>query len=142
MRPAMLLPCLLLLACANETAIPEATAPRPASAAVPSAPPRPVTAHDGRYLGPVSLNPDRTRECPRPPAVDREISVVQGRATFRLDPDRGVVQSGTIGPEGSIRMADPVDRTIATTGVFADGIFLGTYRNGFCSYAIRAVKRG
>ena len=134
-----------LLGCTNETAIPEASiagsggTTRAASA---SPPPARVVAFDGRWIGTIVLNPDRTRECPRAPSQEREITVTQGRATFVLNPQTRQTQTGLVAAEGSIRLADSLDRTIATTGLFADGVFLGEYRNGLCTYAVRMTKRG
>ena len=136
---------LALLGCTNESAIPEAGiagsggASRSASASRP--PPR-VVAFDGRWMGTITLNPDRTRECPRAPSQEREITVTQGRATLTLNPETRQTQTGLVAAEGSIRLVDSLDRSIATTGLFADGVFLGEYRNGLCSYAVRMTKRG
>ena len=140
--PAAFLGLLALAGCTNESAIPDATSFRNSGTAGPAAsPPARVTSFDGRYTGVITLNPDRTRECPRAPVQEREIAVRQGRATLLLNPQTRQTQSGVVGAEGSLRMVDSLDRTIATTGQFADGIFLGEYRNGLCSYALRMTKR-
>ena len=138
---ALLAPC-LLAACVNETVIPEATttSARPAAAG-PSQPSTPVTAFDGRYAGRFTLNPDRTRACPPAPNEDRDITVRQGRATLLIDPPTRHVLTGTVGPSGDVRMADSLDRTIATTGIFDNGRFQGEHRNGLCSYAVSMTKR-
>ena len=150
LAPAVLGPAVLafgllaLLGCANESAIPEAGiagsggTSRSASASRP--PPR-VVAFDGRWMGTITLNPDRTRECPRAPSQEREITVTQGRATLVLNPETRQTQTGLVAAEGSVRLVDSLDRTIATTGLFADGVFLGEYRNGLCSYTVRMTKR-
>jgi hypothetical protein len=39
-------------------------------------------------------------------------------------------------------MADSLDRTIATTGIFANERFQGEHRNGLCSYTVLMNKRG
>ncbi len=136
---------LLLAACTNETALPEATSAqaRNASAQARPAPPPPkVTTFDGRWAGTVTLQPDRTRTCPRAPSGEREIVVDQGRAVFAINPQIRQTQSGYVSADGSIRLVDSLDRGIATTGLFADGVFQGEYRNGLCAYAVRMVKRG
>ncbi|MBK1658166.1 hypothetical protein, partial [Paracraurococcus ruber] len=86
-------------------------------------------------------NPDRTRACPPAPAEEREITVRQGRAVLLIDPPTRHVLTGTVGPAGDVRMADNLDRTIATTGIFANSRFLGEHRNGLCSYAVQMAKR-
>jgi hypothetical protein len=139
---ALLAPC-LLAACANETAIPEATdagAARTASAAA-GPPAAPVTAFDGTYTGRLTLNPDRTRACPPSPAEERSITVRQGRASFLIEPAVRHVLTGAVGTSGDVRMADSLDRTIATTGIFANGRFQGEHRNGLCSYTVLMNKR-
>lgn len=141
-QPFVFLAILALAACVNETSIPEATSfEAPSAETPPAARPVRVTEFDGRYAGPITLNPDRTRECPRGPAQDRQITVRQGRATLLLNPQTRQTQTGAVGEEGSVRMIDALDRTIATTGQFSDGIFLGEYRNGLCSYSMRMTKR-
>jgi hypothetical protein len=141
---ALAAPC-LLAACVNETVIPQATdAPgaRPAQAAPARAPATAtVTAFDGRYAGAFTLNPDRTRACPPAPAGEREIMVRQGRASLLFNPETRQVLSGTVGNAGDVRMADSLDRAIATTGVFANDRFLGEHRNGVCSYAVTMARR-
>lgn len=142
--PAVLaLGLLALLGCTNESAIPEAgtAASGGASRTTASRPPPRVVAFDGRWIGTVTLNPDRTRECPRASTQEREITVTQGRATFLLNPETRQTQTGLVAAEGSVRLADSLDRAIATTGLFADGIFLGEYRNGLCTYTVRMTKR-
>jgi hypothetical protein len=136
---------LLLAACANETALPEAGSVQARNSnapARPAAPPPKVKDFDGRWVGTVTLQPDRTRECPRAPSAEREINVTEGRAVFALNPQIRQSQSGFVGADGSVRMVDSLDRNIATTGLFADGLFQGEYRNGLCAYAVRMVKRG
>ena len=133
----------LLAACADGAPPPAATAPAaraaPAAAAVPAAP---VTRFDGRYAGPLALLPDRTRRCPEAPNIERELTVRNGRASLALNPQVQQVLNGTVGADGSVRMADSLDRTIATSGVFDGyGGFLGEHRNGLCSYSVRMTKR-
>ena len=141
---ALLAPC-LLAACANETAIPEATdtaaAARTTATAAASKPGVPVTAFDGSYVGRITLNPDRTRACPSTPQEDRTITVRQGRATFLIDPEVRHVLTGAVGASGDVRMSDSLDRAIATTGIFADDRFQGEHRNGLCSYTVLMNKR-
>lgn len=134
----------LLAACVNETTIPEATdtaATRTASAAS-SPPTAPVTAFDGTYSGRLTLNPDRTRACPASPQEDRSITVRQGRANFLIEPSVRYTLTGAVGASGDVRMSDSLDRTIATTGVFANDRFQGEHRNGLCSYTVLMTKRG
>ena len=136
---------LALGACANETSIPLATdtpSTRAAGAAAPAASSAPVTEFDGRYGGTVSLNPDRTRACPAGPTGQREIIVRQGRATLLLNPQTRQTLTGTVGVEGSVRMADSLDRNIATSGIFSPQGFLGEHRYGLCTYAVQMPKRG
>ncbi len=127
-----------LAACTNEAAMPRAAE---ASAAPPAGAAAPVTAFDGRYAGSFALNPDRTRACPPAPAGEREITVRQGRASLLLNPQTQQVLNGTVGASGDVRMSDTLDRTIATSGLFADGRFMGEHRNGRCSYAVTMTKR-
>jgi hypothetical protein len=146
MRPFLpVIGLLLLAACTNETALPEAGSVQARNANAPARPvppPPKVTGFDGRWVGTITLQPDRTRECPRAPSGEREINVTQGRAVFALNPQIRQSQSGFVGADGSIRMVDSLDRTIATTGLFTDGLFQGEYRNGLCAYSVRMVKRG
>ncbi|WP_431272753.1 hypothetical protein [Dankookia sp. P2] len=140
---ALLAPC-LLAACANETTIPEATdtAASRAAAATASKPAAPVTTFDGTYAGRMTLNPDRTRACPPSPLEERSITVRQGRASFLIEPSVRHVLTGAVGPSGDVRMADSLDRTIATTGIFANERFQGEHRNGLCNYTVLMNKRG
>lgn len=138
---------LLLAACAAEPPQPTpppaaaagASSPPPAAAAVPAGP---VTEFDGRYVGRVTLNPDRTRACPPGPASEREIIVRQGRASFPINPEIRQTLAGTVARDGSARMTSMVDRSIATTGLFTHEGFIGEHRNGLCSYAVRMTKQG
>jgi hypothetical protein len=149
MRPAgTFLPLAVLLtlaACAEAPPAPPpaatATAGTPAASPPPRAPAGPATEFDGRYAGTLELNPDRTRACPPAPAEEREITVQDGHATFLLNPRVRQTQTGTVGRNGSVRMAGMIDRTIATSGVFTGTGFLGEYRNGLCSYAVNMTKR-
>ncbi|TDH58296.1 hypothetical protein E2C06_33335 [Dankookia rubra] len=140
---ALLAPC-LLAACANETTIPEATdaAVGRAAATAASTPAAPVTAFDGSYGGRMTLNPDRTRACPAAAQEDRTITVRQGRASFLIEPAVRHVLTGAVGASGDVRMSDSLDRTIATTGIFANDRFQGEHRNGLCSYTVLMNKRG
>jgi hypothetical protein len=141
--PAFLAPplavALLLAACAGDP--PAATPASSRQAGQPPAAAGPVTRFDGRYAGTLVLNPDRTRACPPAPVGEREIIVRNGRATLLLNPQVRQTQTGTVGAEGSVRLADSLDRTIATTGLFTEEWFRGEYRNGLCSYAVQMVKR-
>ncbi len=112
----------LLAACADERT-PPATAQqaRAAPAAEPAAPSASVTRFDGRYAGPLALLPDRTRACPEAPAIEREITVRNGRASLMFNPQVQQVLTGTVGADGSVRMADSLDRSIATSGLFTEG---------------------
>lgn len=144
MRPrhAILAVALLTLAaCANETSLPEATSRQAGAPRAAAPPPARVVAFDGLWVGTITLNPDRTRECPQVAAQERRITVTQGRATFVLNPELRQTQTGVVAAEGTIRLVDALDRAIATTGVFADGTFRGEYRNGLCTYAVRMTKR-
>lgn len=129
-------------ACAGE-APPEASAPRATPAAASPRPASgPVTRFDGRYVGTFALQPDRTRRCPEAPAIERELLVQQGRASLIFNPQVRQVLTGTVDETGSVRMADSLDRTIATSGVLDGQGFQGEHRNGLCSYAVRMTKRG
>ena len=141
-RHLFVLPALLAAtACAGETPPPRAAAP--AAAARPAqASSGPVTKFDGRYVGTLALQPDRTRRCPEPPNIERELLVQNGRARFIFNPQVRQVLTGTVGEDGSVRMADSLDRTIATSGVFDDQGFRGEHRNGLCSYSVQMPKRG
>ena len=130
----------LLASCAGEPP-PAATQARvaPAPAASPAAP---VTRFDGRYAGAFTLLPDRTRVCPAAPAGEREVAVRNGRASLLFNPQVQQVLTGTVGTDGSVRMADGLDRAIATSGLFTDGGFRGEHRNGPCAYSVQMTKRG
>jgi hypothetical protein len=130
----------LLAACAGEPA--PAAAPRSPRATAATAPAGPVTRFDGRYAGPLALQPDRTRRCPEAQNVEREIVVRNGRASLFFNPQVQQVLSGTVGEDGSVRMADSLDRNIATSGVFDANGFTGEHRSGLCSYSVRMTKRG
>ncbi len=132
----------LLAGCAGE---PPPPPPRPAAApatAAAGAPSAPVTRFDGRYAGPLALLPDRTRRCPEAPPIEREITVRNGRASFMYNPQVQQVLTGTVGADGSVRMADSLDRTIATSGLFGADGFQGEHRSGLCAYSVRMTKRG
>lgn len=129
----------LLPGCANDPA-PE---PPGAQARARPAAAGPPDRFDGRYVGTLALQPDRTRRCPEAPAVERELLVRNGRASLIINPQVRQALTGTVGQEGSVRMADSLDRTIATSGVFdGNGAFQGEHRNGLCSYSVRMTKRG
>lgn len=132
-------------ACAGEQAPPPArgaTAPAEAAASRPAQASGPVTKFDGRYVGTLALQPDRTRRCPEPPNIERELLVSNGRARFHFNPQVQQVLTGTVGQDGSVRMADSLDRTIATSGVLNEQGFRGEHRNGLCSYSVQMTKRG
>jgi len=133
---------LLLAACASEPPpAPESAASREVTReAAPRQPTGPVTKFDGRYVGTVTLNPDRTRACPSGPSGEREIIVSQGQVTFPVRPEIRQTLNGTVTVDGSARMSALVDREIATTGLFTDHGFQGEYRNGLCSYAVQMQK--
>jgi hypothetical protein len=60
-----------------------------------------------------------------------------------INPQVQQALTGTVGADGSVRMADSLDRTIATSGVFdGNGGFQGEHRNGLCGYSVRMTKRG
>ena len=131
-----------LLAAAACTSDPPATPRASSSSAAPAAArSAPVTRFDGRYAGTLALQPDRTRRCPEAAAGEREVTVRNGRATFLFNPQVQQVLTGTVGEDGSVRMADRIDRTIATSGVFTDNGFSGDHRNGLCSYSVQLTKR-
>jgi hypothetical protein len=116
--------------------------PRSATAArVPDAPALPIGRFDGRYAGTVTLSPDRTRACPEASNEERELTVRNGRAVFVLNPQNRQTLTGTIAPEGSVRMADSIDRNIATSGLFTATGFRGEHRSGLCTYAVQLTKR-
>ncbi len=137
---------LVLAACTNETTIPEATDATAAARTAAAAPARdaaaPNTAFDGRYAGTFKLNPDRTRACPTSPQEERSITVTRGRAALLLDPPTRHVLNGVVGAGGDVRMADSLDRTIATTGVFSNNRFQGEHRNGLCTYIVLMNRVG
>jgi hypothetical protein len=144
-RRLSILPALLAAAaCAGEAPPPAprsapsaAAAPRPAAEAS-----GPVTRFDGRYAGTFALLPDRTRRCPEAPAAERELTVRNGRASLMFNPQVQQTLTGTVGADGSVRMADSLDRTIATSGVLSETGFRGEHRNGLCSYSVQMTKRG
>lgn len=141
MRRGAFLAAALLAACANE-APPAPTSARPSPAAAPAAPALPNTRFDGRYAGTFALLPDRTRRCPEAPAGEREVTVRNGRASLLFNPQVQQVLTGAVGAEGSVRMADSLDRTIATSGLFTESGFRGEHRNGLCAYSVQMTKRG
>jgi hypothetical protein len=144
-RHLYILPALLAAAaCAGgEEPRPAAGAAGPAAAARPArASGGPVTQFDGRYVGTLALQPDRTRRCPEPPNIERELLVQNGRARFMFNPQVQQALTGTVGEDGSVRMADSLDRTIATSGVLSEQGFRGEHRNGLCSYSVQMTKRG
>lgn len=102
----------------------------------------PVTRYDGRYVGTMTLNPDRTRRCQPAPPGEMSITVRQGRGTFQVDPTTRQTLSGSVGRDGQARFSDIVDRTIATSGVFTTEGFIGEHRNGLCSYAVNMRRLG
>ncbi|MCO6419824.1 hypothetical protein JYK14_27205 [Siccirubricoccus sp. KC 17139] len=144
MRAALPLLALALAACANETSIPEASSfqggapPRTAEAPTPAA--GPVTRYDGLYNGEVTLVLDRMRNCPQAMAGPRQIQVRQGRASLVINPQTGMTLTGMVGAEGSVRMAERLDRTIATSGVFSEDGFIGEYAYGLCRYSVQMRK--
>ncbi|WP_149536212.1 hypothetical protein [Siccirubricoccus phaeus] len=141
MRAALPFLALALAACANETSIPEASSlgsQGAARAATPVA--GPVTRYDGQYVGEVTLTIDRTRTCPQGMAGPREIQVQQGRASLVINPQTGMTLIGTVGADGSVRMAETLDRTIATSGAFNPEGFIGEYRYGLCNYSVQMKK--
>ena len=131
----------LLTACAGEPQPPPATAQARATPAA-AAPAGPVTRFDGRYAGTFALLPDRTRRCPEAPAGEREATVRNGRASLLFNPQVQQVLTGAVGADGSVRMADSLDRTIATSGLFTESGFRGEHRNGLCTYSVQMTKRG
>lgn len=129
---------LLLMACA-EPGPPAGPARTPLPVANRLTPP--PTTFDGRYGGTLTLNPDRSRTCPKLDAQERLLTVQGGRGNLEIQPATRQVLTGTVDQDGSLRLVDRIDRTIATEGVFTDGTFLGAHRNGLCSYAMRLRKR-
>jgi len=140
----VLLPLLLLAgACAEEPPL----APLPSGGRLATAAPArqaagPVTEFDGLYRGSVTLNPDRSRICRPAPTGEVEATVTQGRARFVVDPALNQTLTGVVGRDGSVRMTDIVDSSIATSGLFTDQAFLGEHRNGRCSYAVNLRRQG
>lgn len=134
---------LLLLGACGAPAEPPPTAASAARApqGAPLAPTLPADRFDGRYAGTVTLLPDRTRVCPEPTAEERELIVRDGRAVLMLNPQNRQTLTGTIAPEGSVRMADSIDRNIATSGLFTATGFRGEHRTGPCAYAVQMSKR-
>ena len=142
---SILLAPLAAAACAGG----EQSAQAPRAAAAPAEASRPaaqatgpVTRFDGRYVGTLALQPDRTKRCPEPTNIERELLVQNGRARFMFNPQVQQVLTGTVGQDGSVRMADSLDRTIATSGVLNEQGFRGEHRNGLCSYSVQMAKRG
>lgn len=143
MRPSLAtktLSALALLALLGACAEERAASPPPGTAAPAPRPTGPVTTFDGRYSGTMTLNPDRTRACPAAAAAPREATVEQGRARFTVNPAIREVLTGTVGADGSVRMASNIDRSIATTGAFTADGFLGAHRNGLCTYSVNLRK--
>lgn len=145
LRPAFtaLAGLLALAACADDAPPPPAVSGGRTAGAAPATasrgPSGPVTTFDGRYSGTVTLNPDRTRRCPDgPPSV--EMTVRAGRAALVINPTTRQTLSGTVGPDGTVRMVDIVDRSIMTTGIVNAQGFVGEHRNGLCSYAVNLPK--
>jgi len=134
-----LLAATLLAACAAEP--PPPPPPAAPGAAVPVRRAAPPTRFDGRYTGVFVLNPDRSRSCPKLDAQERAMSVQAGRGGLELNPATRQVLTGFVTEDGSLRLVDSIDRTIATEGIFTDNTFLGEHRNGLCSYAVRLRKR-
>jgi len=130
---------LALAGCANDAAAPAATG---VSAVRPAAPAPPVTAFDGRYAVSFTLNPDRSKTCPPGPGDQRELLVTNGQATLTINAQNGQVLRGRVGEAGEARMADRLDRSIATTGQFIGDRFTGEHRNGVCGYAVAGRKQG
>ncbi len=92
--------------------------------------------------GPLALLLHGTRRCPEAPNVEREMTVRNGRASLVLNPRVQQVLTGTVGADGSVRVADSLDRTIATSGAFdGSGSFQGEHRSGLCAYSVRMTKR-
>jgi hypothetical protein len=71
-----------------------------------------------------------------------EITVVNGRGSFLVNPTTRQTLTGSVGRDGQARLSDNLDRTIATSGVFTDRGFIGEHRNGRCSYAVNMRKVG
>lgn len=128
----------LLLAACEAPPLPPVAATLPPRAAEARA--LPVDRFDGRYVGTMTLSPDRTRACPAASNEEREITVRNGRAVFGINPQGRQVLTGTIAPEGSVRMADSIDRNIATSGLFTATGFRGEHRSGLCTYAVQMTK--
>lgn len=128
---------LCLAACAGTPA----DAPAATSARARAAPALPVERFDGRYAGTMTLSPDRTRACPAAANEEREITVRNGRAVFLINPRSQQRLTGTIGPDGSVRMADSIDRNIATSGLFTAAGFRGEHRTGLCTYAVQMTRQ-
>lgn len=139
---SILLAPLAAAACAGEQAAPPAPRAAPAASSRLAQASGPVTKFDGRYVGTLALQPDRTRRCPEPANIERELLVSNGRARFNFNPQVQQVLTGTVGQDGSVRMADSLDRTIATSGVLNEQGFRGEHRNGLCSYSVQMTKRG
>jgi hypothetical protein len=59
-----------------------------------------------------------------------------------FNPQVQQVLTGTVGADGSVRMADSLDRNIATSGIFTAENFRGEHRNGLCAYSVQMTKRG
>jgi hypothetical protein len=100
-----------------------------------------VTRHDGRYIGSLTLNADRTRACPAATGDDKVLTVSQGRGGFIVNPVSRQTLLGTVRSDGTVRLTDMVDRSIAVTGSFDGNRFNGLYRNGLCSYVVVLTKR-
>jgi hypothetical protein len=147
-HPAALL-LLALAGCADEAPLPPpvsggrvtSSAPAGGAPSATTASAAAVTTFDGRYTGSVTLNPDRTRLCPDG-APQVEMTVRNGRATFVVNPANRQTLTGTVAPDGTIRLSDAfLDRTISTTGVFSERGFTGQHRSGLCTYAV-SLKLG
>ena len=144
MRSILTLPALALGLAACDSA-PEPSAARPATQAAttiaPAEPQGPVTRFDGRYVGKLTLSPDRTLTCPKNEGNNRVLTVRQGRASLLVVPESRLTLHGNVRPDGSLAVHDMVDRSITVTGSFDERRFDGLYRNGVCRYSVQLTRR-
>lgn len=138
MKPALALSTAILLSltgCGSDDATRSQEPARPA-AAVPAAPEPPVSRFNGRYVGTILLNPDRSRTCFPASTTERVMQVANGQVTVTINPELRQVLLGTVRPDGSLRARENLDRTIVLDGLLDGTQFLGTFTNGRCTFAV------
>jgi hypothetical protein len=115
-----------------------------AGAAAPpaSTPSGPVTRFDGRYTGPVAADPGLPTFCPVPSPSPVTLVITQGRGQIVINPTLRLTLYGVFGRDGSARLSDRIDRSIAATGQIENNVFVGFFRTGRCTHGLRLTKEG